>query len=76
MAFIFFPTINVGAEELKAWSGRINYNFEMGRYGALDIDYNVYYLESSRRGFTVGSMGPDGERRTADDITVERRFGR
>ena len=46
LSFIFFPTINVGAEELKAWSGRLNYNFEMGRFGAFDVDYNVYYLES------------------------------
>ena len=46
LAFVFFPTINVGAEEVKAWSGRLNYNFEMGRFGAFDIDYNVYYLES------------------------------
>lgn len=46
LSFVFFPTINVGAEEVKAWSGRLNYNFEMGRFGAMDIDYNVYYLES------------------------------
>lgn len=37
---------------------------------------NLYYLESGRRGFTVGSMGPDGERGTEDDITVEHRQGR
>ena len=34
---------------------------------------NLYYLEMSRRsGFTVGSMGPDGEQGTEDDITETR----
>ena len=37
---------------------------------------NIYFLESSRRGFTVGSMGPDGVQGTEDDITVEHRQGR
>lgn len=46
LSFIFFPTLNSSAEELKAWSGRINYNFEMDRFGAFGIDYNVYYLDS------------------------------
>ena len=35
---------------------------------------NLYYLESNRRDYTVGSMGPDGEQGTDDDITVTRRF--
>lgn len=34
---------------------------------------HLYYIESGRRGFTVGSMGPDGVQGTEDDITVEHR---
>lgn len=37
---------------------------------------NLYYLESNRRGYTVGSMGPDGIQGNDDDITEERRQGR
>jgi len=37
---------------------------------------NIYYIEVGRRGFTVGSMGPDGIQGNDDDITVERRQGR
>lgn len=33
---------------------------------------NVYYLQSGRGSFTVGSMGPDGQENTADDIKVTR----
>ena len=33
---------------------------------------NQYYLETSRRNYTVGSMGPDGVQGTDDDITVTR----
>lgn len=34
---------------------------------------NLYYLDMGRRGgFTVGSMGADGEKDTTDDITEER----
>jgi len=36
---------------------------------------NYYYLNVGRRGdFTVGSMGPDGERNTPDDLTLDRRL--
>jgi hypothetical protein len=31
-----------------------------------------YYLETGRRSFTVGSLGPDGEKGTPDDIELER----
>ena len=31
-----------------------------------------WYLETGRRTYTVGSMGPDGEQGTADDITETR----
>lgn len=37
---------------------------------------NRYYLETSRSGFTVGSLGPDGQQRTEDDIQVTRRYER
>jgi len=35
---------------------------------------NVYYLQISRRDYTVGSMGPDGVQGTEDDITETRRL--
>jgi hypothetical protein len=37
---------------------------------------NVYYLQTSRAGFTVGSMGPDGVQGTEDDIKVTRQLGK
>lgn len=37
---------------------------------------NLYYIETDRQGFTVGSDGPDGLPHTPDDITVKRRLGR
>jgi hypothetical protein len=33
---------------------------------------NPWFLDAGRRSYTVGSMGPDGEKGTADDITVTR----
>ena len=35
---------------------------------------NEYYIEATRRDYTVGSMGPDAQQGTDDDITVTRRF--
>lgn len=35
---------------------------------------NIYYLQTSRRGYTVGSMGPDGVQGTEDDTTVIREY--
>ena len=35
---------------------------------------NVYYLQTGRRDYTVGSMGPDGVQGTGDDIIVKRRL--
>jgi hypothetical protein len=32
---------------------------------------NYYYVQQRRGGFLVGSMGPDGQRSTSDDIQVE-----
>ena len=37
---------------------------------------NVYFLQTSRRNYTVGSMGPDGVQGTEDDITVTRQLPR
>lgn len=33
---------------------------------------NVYYLDRKRDGYTLGSMGPDRTKGTADDMTVQR----
>jgi hypothetical protein len=33
---------------------------------------NPWFIQQGRRSYTVGSMGPDGEQGTADDITVTR----
>lgn len=38
----------------------------------LDPWENPWFIEPGRRSYTVGSMGPDGERGTTDDITVTR----
>ncbi len=63
LAFIFFPTINVGSEQLRAWSGGINYNFVIGDlipgsgdFGLVDIDYDMYYLQSRKQAPT-GDFG-------------------
>jgi len=42
----------------------------------LDPWGNEWFLQTTSRTFTVGSMGPDGEVQTGADITVERRSGR
>ena len=36
---------------------------------------NVFYLQPSRRSFTVGSMGPDGVKGNEDDIKLTRQLG-
>jgi hypothetical protein len=38
----------------------------------LDPWERPWYIESGRRSYTVGSMGPDGEQGTTDDIAVTR----
>lgn len=38
----------------------------------LDPWDNPWFLETGRRTYSVGSMGPDGARGTDDDIVVER----
>lgn len=74
--------LEVMADQLDVRLGRaegLPSNFE----GWLRRDYsgsqfdpwdNLYYLESTRRDYTVGSLGPDGEQGTDDDITVTRRL--
>lgn len=37
---------------------------------------NLYYLQTPRGSFTVGSTGPDGKQNTEDDIKVTRRLAR
>jgi len=37
---------------------------------------HLYYLQTSRSGFTVGSLGPDGAQNTEDDIKETRRLGK
>ena len=43
-------------------------------YSGLEHDPwgNVYFLQTGRRNYTVGSMGPDGVQGTEADITVTR----
>ncbi len=45
-------------------------------YSGLEHDPwgNVYFLQTGRRNYTVGSMGPDGVQGTEDDITVTRQL--
>ena len=62
-----------GAGMPDSWEGwlRRDYSGE-----AQDPWGNPYYLENGRRGYTVGSMGPDGVQGTEDDITREHRTAR
>lgn len=50
----------------EGWLGRSFSGPELDPWG------NHYYLQVSRRTFTVGSLGPDGEANTPDDIELER----
>ena len=45
-------------------------------YSGADLDPwdNPWYLLVGRRDYTVGSMGPDGQQGTEDDIIVRRNF--
>lgn len=71
------------ADQLEARIGR-GESFPANWEGWLQRDYsgvpedpwgNIYYLDTRRTSFTVGSNGPDGNPNTEDDITVERRLG-
>ena len=70
------------ADQLEARIGR-GESFPTNWEGWLERDFssvpedpwdNYYYLQVSRRDFTVGSMGPDGRPNTGDDIKVTRRL--
>ncbi|MGD8322181.1 MAG: type II secretion system protein GspG [Gemmatimonadota bacterium] len=79
------PTrLNAMADQLSARVNR-GEGYPASFEGWLDHDFtgvpqdpwgNYYFMEHDRRGFTVGSMGPDGRKGTPDDITEQRRFGR
>ena len=76
--------LRVMADQLDVRLGRaegLPGNFE----GWLRRDYsgpetdpwgNAWYLAQGRSSYTVGSMGPDGERGTDDDITETRSTSR
>jgi hypothetical protein len=54
------------ADNFQAWVQRDYTGPEMDPWG------NAWFLQVGRRDYTVGSMGPDGEQGTPDDITVRR----
>lgn len=72
------------ANQLEARIGR-GRSFPANWEGWLERDFtgvptdpwdNYYYLQVSRRDFTVGSMGPDAKPNTPDDIKLKRSLGR
>jgi hypothetical protein len=65
--------LNVGKSYPAGWEGWLRRDYS----GVPEDPWgNVYYLKTDRRGFTVGSSGPDGVPNTPDDITLTRRRGR
>jgi hypothetical protein len=70
------------ADQLEARLGR-GEKYPNNWPGWLERDYtssaqdpwgNIYFLEIGRGDFTVGSMGPDGQQSTPDDIKLTRRL--
>jgi hypothetical protein len=55
----------------NAWAGWLHRDYSSDPE---DPWGHFYYIETQRDGFTVGSMGPDGKKGTADDITRRHRF--
>lgn len=55
------------------FEGWLRRNYTSSEFDPWD---NLYYLQSSRRAYTVGSMGPDGVQGSEDDITVTRDLAR
>ena len=65
--------VNRGEGYPSNWEGWLNRDYSsipQDPWGAL------YYLQTSRSGFTVGSVGPDGVQGNADDIKVTRKLGK
>jgi hypothetical protein len=54
------------ADNFQAWVRRDYTGPEQDPWG------NAWFLQVGRRDYTVGSMGPDGQQGTGDDITVRR----
>lgn len=55
------------------WEGWLNRDFSSA---PTDPWGNLYFLQSGRGSYTVGSKGPDGVENTADDIKVTRQVQR
>lgn len=55
------------------FEGWLRRNYTSSEFDPWD---NLYYVRSSRRAYTVGSMGPDGVQGSEDDITVTRDLAR
>ncbi len=65
--------VNRGEGFPSSWEGWLTRDYTSAPqdpWGAL------YYLQTSRSGFTVGSVGPDGVQGNQDDITVTRKLGK
>jgi hypothetical protein len=61
--------VNRGEGFPSSWESWLNRDFT----GAPEDPWgNLYYLQISRRGFTVGCAGPDGVQGNEDDIKVTR----
>ncbi|HSW28564.1 MAG TPA: type II secretion system protein GspG [Longimicrobiales bacterium] len=64
--------VNRGEGFPSSWESWLNRDFT----GAPEDPWgNLYYLQTGRRGFTVGSAGPDGVQGNEDDIKVTRNLG-
>lgn len=65
--------VNRGEGFPASWEGWLQRDYS----GVPEDPWNsLYYLQVSRRSFTVGSMGPDGVQGNEDDIKVTRQLGR
>jgi len=61
--------VNRGEGYPSSWESWLQRDF---RGEPTDPWGNVYYLQTNRRGFTVGSAGPDGVQGNEDDIKATR----
>jgi hypothetical protein len=55
-------------DNFSAWVRRDYTGPELDPWG------NPWFLQAARRSYTVGSMGPDGQQGTGDDLVVTRNF--